>query len=283
MGPPPIERRRRLAAALLAAALLLVTAPAPAGAGMPVARPVPGGIALVDLGPATGPAPVARYRGQRVLVRRRGERWQAVVGIPLEARPGTHHLAVGGRRLAFAVGSARYPEQRLAVARRYVDLDGPTLARVRREQALIRDAFRHYGEGRPALDLRWPLRGRLSAAFGLRRIYNGEPRKPHAGLDIAAPRGTPVRAAAAGRVLRVGEYFFNGRSVFLDHGGGLVTLYSHLERILVHPGQSLRRGDTIGTVGSSGRATGPHLHWSVSLNDARVDPALFLPPGPARR
>lgn len=272
-SPDPVGRRRGRLAAALAAALLACLPP---GFAAPDARPVPGGIALVDLGPVSGPAPTATYRGRRVLVRRHADRWQAVVGIPLDAPPGPHALQASGRRVPFDVLPFRYPEQRLAVPRRYVDLDARTLARVRREQREIASAFRHFREALPALTLDWPVRGRLSAAFGLRRIYNGQPRKPHSGLDIAAPRGTPVRAPAPARVLRTGEYFFNGRSVFLDHGGGLITLYCHLERILVRPGQSLRRHDTIGTVGASGRATGPHLHWSVSLNDARVDPRLLL-------
>jgi murein DD-endopeptidase MepM/ murein hydrolase activator NlpD len=130
----------------------------------------------------------------------------------------------------------------------------------------------------PSLAFHQPTSGSLTASFGMRRVFNGVPKAPHAGLDIRAPQGQVVRAPAAGVVVLMGDFFFSGNAVFIAHGEGVVSLLCHLSKISVKEGQSLRAGDPIGEVGSTGRATGPHLHWSLSLNNARVNPKLFLRP-----
>ena len=150
--------------------------------------------------------------------------------------------------------------------------------RIEREQEIIRAAFSTWSDlPLKSLQFRLPAQGRISSIFGLRRFFNNEPRQPHSGIDIAAPTGSPVVAPLAGIVVESGEYFFNGKTIFLDHGQGLVSMFNHLSRILVERGKRVETGEKIGEIGMTGRVTGPHLHWTVSLNNSRVDPELFLP------
>jgi murein DD-endopeptidase MepM/ murein hydrolase activator NlpD len=229
--------------------------------------------------------PLVHYEGNRVLVQRRDDHWLAIVGIPLEAQPGVHTVQVrrGARPpqpVAFTVSAKEYAVQHITLQnRRMVHPTEADLQRITREQERIAAAFAHWSEAAPRhLTFSLPVAGEFSSPFGLRRFFNQQPRKPHSGLDIAAPQGTPVQAPMAGQVIDTGEYFFNGNTVFLDHGQGLITMYCHLHRIAVTPGQRVARGDTLGTVGMTGRVTGPHLHWSVSLNRTVVDPMLLLSP-----
>lgn len=259
-------------------ALLLAAAVPLASAGLPFRpSPVPGGVALVPL-PGAKPREV-HFHGERVLLRAQGDGWAAVVGIPLSAKPGTAFLDVDGRKVHFTVRPARYPVQRITLKNPHqVNPDPEELARIAREQALMAPIWEAWPEGL-ATDLRFrqPTPGRLTSSFGLRRIFNGEARAPHSGLDIAAPAGQAVRAPADGIVMLTGDFFFSGNTVLIAHGEGVVSLLCHMRDLTVTQGQRVKAGDLLGHVGMTGRATGPHLHWSLSLNDARVDPRLFLP------
>jgi murein DD-endopeptidase MepM/ murein hydrolase activator NlpD len=253
-------------------------------ATLPRPNPVPGGVAVVPLEADPSTPPTVYYNGHRVMVLQHEKQWVAVVGLPLTTRSGVHTLRVRlGTRLAqtasFTVQDKRYAVQHITLKnRRMVNPSADDLRRIVREKTRIKAALAYWSESAPRnLEFLLPVAGTISSPFGLRRYFNNQPRKPHSGLDIAAPQGTPVRAAAPGRVIDTGNYFFNGKTVFLDHGQGLVTMYCHLDRIEVEPGQQVARGEVIGAVGMTGRVTGPHLHWSVSLNRAMVDPALFLP------
>ncbi|MFB4393162.1 MULTISPECIES: peptidoglycan DD-metalloendopeptidase family protein [unclassified Pseudomonas] len=240
-------------------------------------KPVPGGVAVIDLGPAAS-APSARFDGKPVLVVKEQDTWLAIVGIPLTQKPGTASLSQDGRHLAFTVGSKKYPEQHITLKnKRQVNPNPADLKRIDRELAEQVAAYRQFSAGLPSnLILDKPVNGPLSSKFGVRRFFNGEERNPHSGLDFAVPAGTPIKTPANGKVILVGDYFFNGQTVFVDHGQGFISMFCHMSRIDVKKGQVLRRGEVVGRVGATGRATGPHMHWNVSLNDARVDPAIFI-------
>lgn len=252
---------------------------------VPASSPVPGGIAIIDVGDCPDPAPRVDFEGHRVMVLRDGTKWRALVGIPLATDVGQHTIAVRAgdapaRHVAFEVKPKKYASQHLKVPPAQVDLSEEDLARVNSERPRIDAALEHWSDEAPAsLVLAQPVDGVRSSSFGLRRFFNKQARNPHSGLDIAADAGTPIRAPAAGVVVETGDFFFNGGSIFLDHGQGLVTMYCHLSAIDVKAGQRVETGEVIGKVGASGRVTGAHLHWGVSFNRAFVDPALLLETG----
>jgi murein DD-endopeptidase MepM/ murein hydrolase activator NlpD len=271
--------------------LLLAALAAPVHAGgfaLPRVAAVPGGVVTLPLG-AARERPVATYDGRPVMVLERPAGWVAVVGVNLDTEPGQQLVDVqqpgaAARRVAFTIVPKSYRTQQLKVPPGQVNLSPEDEARVANEQEKVRAALAAFTPDAPAsLRLQQPVPGPRSSSFGLRRVFNGESRKPHSGMDIAAPTGTPIRAPLAGRVVDVGNYFFNGNDVIVDHGQGLMTMYCHLSKIRVEVGQALERGEVLGDVGATGRVTGPHLHWGVILNGNSVDPALFLPPPPASR
>ena len=245
---------------------------------LPKAEAVPGGIAIVpvkDSGAVT-------YNGRRVMTRHTAEGRVAIIGLPLGAETGPHQLQVGESRVEFLVDHRDYEVQRLTITnKRKVNPYERDMSRINRERAEMDAAFLSFTEP-DEIDLRFrlPVEGVVSSTFGLRRILNDQPRSPHSGLDLAAPEGTPIVAPAAGTVLETGDYFFNGNTVLLDHGQGLITMYCHMSAIDVEPGDRVEAGDLLGKVGQTGRVTGAHLHWSVSLNNARVNPVLFLEASP---
>jgi murein DD-endopeptidase MepM/ murein hydrolase activator NlpD len=239
--------------------------------------PVPGGVVIVPLHGGQQP-PKVTYHTEPVLVRRGATGWLAVVGIPLSAKAGRDTLEVDGHAVAFTIKPKRYAEQRVRLENgRQVNPNAEDETRIAKEQALMVPAWKAWPEGLvPTLTFRQPTPGGLTSSFGLRRIFNGEARAPHSGLDIKAPAGQAVRAPAAGVVVLTGDFFFSGNAVFLAHGQGVVSLFAHLSKVSVKQGQIVEAGDLLGEVGKTGRATGPHLHWSLSLNNARVDPRIFL-------
>ena len=262
---------------LLAATAFCVTAAAGAFAvaESQAADAVPGGIYRLPL-PADVDA--VRFQEKPVLV----YQGEAIVGVPISATPGAYELALqsktGVQTHTFTVVAKAYPEQHLTIEnQRMVDPLEEDLERIRRESSKQRTQYARFTDRPLALEpFVVPVKGVTSSPFGRRRVLNGQPRSPHSGLDIAADTGTPITAPAPGAVVLTGDLFFNGNTVFLDHGQGLITMYCHMSQIGVTEGQEVGRGELIGLVGATGRVTGPHLHWSVSLNGNRVDPVQVM-------
>jgi murein DD-endopeptidase MepM/ murein hydrolase activator NlpD len=257
-----------------------LVAETPFSGHLPAPNVVPGGVALLKLPPSNAP-PEIWFNGHRVMVLARNDGWLAVVGIPLAQAVGKASVRViqNGKETArgITVTGKKYAAQYLSVPPKQVELSPEDAARVEREQRKLGAALSTYTLAPPpTLALQVPVRGPRSSSFGLRRFFNKQSRNPHSGMDIAAATGTPITAPLAGTVVDTGEYFFNGGSVIVDHGQGMVTLYCHLSAIDVTVGQKVAVGDLLGKVGATGRVTGPHLHFGVSLNRAMVDPALFL-------
>jgi len=251
---------------------------------LPRTESVPGGVAVVPIESSAPHTPRAYLGDARVMVVQQNEKWFAVVGLPLSFRNGEHELHVvddAGRKQAqrFTVRSKEYGVQRITLQnKRMVNPTGDDLKRIDRDSSEIQRAFTKWRElGAPPLSFDLPVEGPISGVFGTRRFFNDQERQPHNGVDLAAPLGTPIRAPADAVVIGAGDYFFNGRTVFLDHGQGLISMYNHMDRIAVTLGETVKRGQRIGDVGMTGRVTGPHLHWGVSLNNVRVDPLLFVP------
>ena len=242
---PVAAAKDRLAAASPDAAGRHAAGKDGADRGFPQERRVPGGVAIISLG-AAHKAPRAQFGDLPALVTGSPREWVAVVGIPLSTKPGpavlqVRHDGKAETRLPFTIKDKKYAEQRLEVPPGKVDLSPEDLARYQRERKHLAGVVESFSPEPPgSFRLVAPVDGRRSSSFGLRRV-------------------------------------FNGNTVWIDHGAGLLTMYCHLDTIGVKTGQAVAAGEPIATVGATGRVTGPHLHWSVSLNRAMVDPALFLP------
>ena len=209
-----------------------------------------------------------------------------LVPIAMDQQPGPASLKIILRdsdnkttalNTAFEVIAKNFPVQHITVDESKDTMDQQTLERHNRERAQIENMFAQSQPHRLWTEaFIHPLQGRMSTPFGVKRFINEQPRSPHSGIDIAAPTGTPVKATAAGVVSLTGEHFFAGKSLYIDHGCETFSMYFHLDTIAVQDGQTVARGDIIGQVGASGRATGPHLHWGMRMFDTPIDPLSLL-------
>ena len=247
---------------------------------LPKSSLVPGGIAVI---PTNAAAVSGRFKNQRIILANYHGEQYAIIGIPLNAEIGSQQFDLSyvdghSDSLQFSIEFKEYVEQHLTISNnRQVNPNAEDMVRINRESAEMAKAFSSWDDSlTPVFSMRAPLAGIRSSSFGLKRFFNEQPRNPHSGMDIAADEGTPIYAPAPGVILTTGNYFFNGNTIILDHGHGLISLYCHMNTIDVEPGTRINSGDQIGRVGQTGRVTGPHLHWSLNLNNTRVDPALFL-------
>lgn len=243
---------------------------------------VPGGIAKISIASSNEPMPRVFYQKKRVLVSEIDQQWVAIVGIPLSAKIGKQEIIIHSNQKNtskhFSIKDKNYPAQHLTIKKKrmvtgFTDED---LKKINADKIIMTAAKSIWTETKPNINFITPVDGRLSSLFGLKRFFNDIPKRPHNGLDIAAPTGTTIMAPASGTVIEIGNYYFNGNTVFLDHGQGLLSAYLHMNSISVKPGQIIKQGEQLGTVGETGRVTGPHLHWIVYLNKTPVDPALFI-------
>ncbi len=247
---------------------------------LPTESTVPGGLAIISI--QIEDKPDAYFYDRKVMIVGSSNNWKAIVGIPLSARVGAHNLQVKSNGIEtnykFEVENKDYETQYLTIKnKRKVNPNEQDMSRIIKEKKLISKAKSHWSNNEDVpLKFISPAEGPYSSPFGLRRFFNKQARRPHSGLDIAAPKGAPIVAPADGTVINTGLYFFNGNTVFLDHGQGLITMYCHMDSISIEEGTEVKTGDIIGNVGLTGRVTGAHLHWSVMLNNVTVDPLLFL-------
>ena len=243
----------------------------------------PGGVAVLSVTPSQNPKPQVSYNSKPVALVKGQQNWLAVIGISLNAKTGLHKLDIsevsGKKRVKkFTVKSHKYKTQHLTIKNKNkVNPNNKSVERIEREFLMKKKLKSTFSPSLPKLNFIRPVSGRDSGRFGLRRILNKQKRNPHSGMDIAAPQGRSIKAAESGTVLWVGNLFFSGNVIYLDHGNGLLSLYAHLSKMNVKKGQKIKRGEIIGKVGKTGRVTGAHLHWTVYLNGNAVDPALFLP------
>jgi murein DD-endopeptidase MepM/ murein hydrolase activator NlpD len=249
----------------------------------PSASLVPGGVAIIKLG-KSDKVPHFKFRDRPVLVTSLNHNLVAIVGIPLSLKPGDYYISghwdneSSLQKKFFTVSDKEYSTQHINIKDdRKVNPYASDMDRILEEQKRQKKAKYRYTNTTVEINFRQPVEGIMTGSFGRRRVFNGQARRPHSGMDIAANEGVPVAAPSRGTVIELGDFFFSGNLVYIDHGQGMISMFAHLSEIDVEMGQQIKKGQIIGKVGATGRVTGPHLHWSLGLNGAWVDPSLFLP------
>ena len=245
-------------------------------------RTIPqGGLGLIKIRVEKGEIPQVTWMRKEIYLDSNHQKtdWDGFLGVDLTARPGRYEVLVKilpsglERHLEIDILEKDYGVRRLTLPKYMVDLDKETLKRAKKEARIMKKIW-----DAPPSTPRWrgpflrPILSEVVGPFGRRSIINNQPRARHSGIDLKAERGDPIRAINNGQVVLTVDHFFSGISVVIDHGGGIQSMYFHLDRIMVQKGQMVTKGRVIGLAGSTGRASGPHLHWGLRINGARVDP-----------
>lgn len=249
---------------------------------LPENHPVTGGLTIIPIDIKQKPEVYYDDKKIAVIPSLNPNQWLLIVGIPLDKKQAIQNLTMTKPyklSIPFHVTDKFYTTQYLTIGnKRKVDPYEEDKQRIDSEAKEMATLFANFTQNNPFIDgFKAPAHAPISSLFGLKRVYNHQPRPPHSGLDIAALENTPVHVIANGNVVSTKDYFFTGNTVIVDHGMGVFSLYAHLKQIDVKVGDHVKQGDQVGIVGKTGRATGPHLHWSMIMNQTLVDPLLFVP------
>jgi len=248
----------------------------------------PGEVVRIDVS-CTCPMPLEQVQaevfGREIVFARSEQSWRGLVGIDLAVRPGPYTVTIEAAGTGLPALTAtrtlrvipkRFPTRQLRVAPEFVEPSQAALERIARENEQINEAIQAVSARLWDGIVLQPVGGIATSNFGSRSVFNGQRRAPHGGIDFRAETGTPVKAPSAGRVVLADDLYFTGNTIIIDHGQGLYSLFAHLSQSGVAVGTEVVPGEIVGLVGATGRVTGPHLHWSVRLNGARVDPLSLL-------
>lgn len=249
---------------------------------LPENHAVNGGLTIIPVDIKNQPE--AYYHGNKIPVipSTKPNQWLLIVAIPLNNNDPIQYIDIKKpvkTTIPFQISDKFYTTQYLTIKDlSKVDPQPEDKVRIEKETKKLARIFAQYSKTNPfQQQFAAPLRGPVSSLFGLKRVYNKQPRDPHSGLDIAAVQGEPIHAVNQGTVIETGDYFFTGNTVIIDHGMGVFSLYAHLSKILVQTGEQVKQGQELGLVGMTGRVTGPHLHWTMIVNQTLVEPLLFVP------
>lgn len=243
----------------------------------------PGGIAVIDF-QTNYPKPEAFYNKIPLFLQQiKNNKWQIFVGIPLLAELGEKEIIVKTNseiKIKFNVQDKHYDKEYITLTedkKKYLNPGLSYQERIIKERKLLASARHHFSDKKLANNFFIkPINSNISSKFGNTRFTNGKASLPHTGIDLKAAIGKPIKSSADGKVILIGDFFFNGKSVLIDHGKGLISAYMHMQNILVKYGQQIKQGEILGNTGDTGKVTGPHLHWSIYLNRTAINPALLL-------